>query len=147
MQKLDYQIEIKATPSSVWRVLTEPGYYRQWVKAFSPNSYSEGEWLQGARMKFLDPDMGGTKAVLDIVQPEKRILARHVSVISKEGVEDTEGEMASKWIGTTEDYRLQRLDSDVTRLYIQIKTQPDFVPMFEAAWPEAISTIKALCEQ
>lgn len=139
MEKLTYEVTISAPALRVWRVLTEPETYKQWVKAFSPDSYFDGEWKQGASVKFLDPNMGGTKAILDVLLPEKRIRARHVSLISKEGEESTSGEMADKWIGTTEDYSLTE-DEKVTTLSVVIETHSDFVDMFDSSWPEALET-------
>lgn len=145
MESLKYEICINAPKAVVWNTLTDAETYRKWVKAFSPNSYFEGEWKQGTFMKFLDPEMGGTKAFLETLEPSDRILARHVSMIAQDGEETTEGEMCSKWIGTTEAYTLSEQGSS-TALQIEIRTHDDFVPMFESAWPKALKSIKTLSE-
>lgn len=145
MESMQYEIEINAPTNVVWNTLTRMETYKQWVKAFSPNSYMEGEWEQGAFVRFLDPDMGGTKAVIEVLKPECRILVRHVSVISKEGEESVEGEIASRWIGTTEEYILDETNN-ITSLQIEIKTHSEFVKMFETAWPKALNGIKELSE-
>lgn len=145
MQTLVYEIEIVATAATVWSVLTVPETYKQWVKAFSPNSCMDGEWRQGNTVRFLDPDMGGTKAILEIVDPPKRIFARHIALISKDGDESTAGPMADKWLGTTEDYLLSQND-DVSRLKVEIKTHEDFAEMFNRAWPIALAEIRKLSE-
>ncbi|MEM1251724.1 MAG: SRPBCC domain-containing protein [Cyanobacteria bacterium P01_H01_bin.21] len=145
METLDYDVRINASKPSIWSTLTETEKYTKWVKAFSPNSYADGEWKQGTYIKFLDPDMGGTKAFIEALETNERILVRHISMISKEGEESTDGEIASHWIGTTEEYRLIG-ENDATSLKIQIKTHSDFVPMFESCWPEALRRIKELSE-
>ncbi len=146
MQQLKYEIEINASISAVWKTLVLPHTYKVWVKAFSPNSYFEGDWVQGSEIKFLDPDMGGTKAILVAVAPEKRIVAKHIALISKKGEESTSGEMADKWLGTTEEYLLEEVGPK-TRLSIEINTHEDFVSMFNDAWPTAIASIKQLSEE
>ncbi|GJL74500.1 hypothetical protein [Nitrosomonas sp.] len=146
MEHLTYEIDINAPISTIWNTLVQSETYKVWVKAFSPKSYFDGEWIQGTEIRFLDPDMGGTKAVLEIVEPGKRLLAKHVALISKEGKESTSGEMADKWLGTTEDYVLSR-EGDISKLVINIKTHEDFVPMFNDAWPKAIASIKELSEK
>ena len=146
MQTLIYEARINAPATAVWNTLTEPDKYRQWVKSFSADSYFDGEWTQGTYIKFLDPNMGGTRAFIESLEPDNHILVRHVSLISKEGEESTTGEIADKWIGTTEDYRLNQ-DQDTTLLQITIVTHVDFVQMFEDCWPLALETIKALSEQ
>ena len=145
METLDYDVQIHASKPLVWSTLTEPTKYMQWIKAFSPNSYADGEWQQGTYIKFLDPDMGGTKAFVEALETNKHILVRHVSMISKEGAESTDGDMAKDWIGTTEEYVLTEEDG-TTALKIQIKTHSNFVPMFESCWPEALRRIKELSE-
>ena len=94
---------------------------------------------------FLDPDMGGTRAVLDIVEPGKRLLARHVALISKEGEVSTTGEMADKWLGTEELYAITQV-GNVSELVIEIRTHKDFITMFDDAWPKALASIKELSE-
>ena len=142
---LKYEINIDAPTSTVWHTLVDAQMYKQWVKAFSPNSFFEGEWVQGNEIKFLDPGLGGTKAVLDIVVAHKRILARHISLIDQSGEETTSGDMADKWIGTTEDYKLSE-EREKSKLSIEIKTHSDFVEMFNHSWPIALNSIKQLSE-
>lgn len=146
MQTLTYEARINAPASAVWKTLTDQEAYRQWVKAFSADSYFDGEWTQGTHIKFLDPNMGGTRAFIENLEPDNHILVRHVSLISKEGEESTTGEIADKWIGTTEDYRLTE-DQDTTLLQITIVTHADFVRMFNDCWPQALETIKELSVQ
>ena len=146
MEKLTYETVIQATPEVVWHTMLEDATYRQWVKAFSPDSYYDGVWEQGKEIKFLDPNMGGTKAILDVVQPHQRILARHVALVDVDGVESTTGEMADTWIGSTEEYILTEYDG-MTKLVIVVYTHQDFVDMFNSGWPKALLILKALCEK
>ena len=53
--------------------------------------------------------------------------------------------MASKSIGTTEDYVLVE-KSGKTLLTIFINTHEEFVAMFNSGWPEAVNSIKDLSE-
>ncbi len=69
MKKLKYSIKINANKAHVWNILLEPGKYEQWVKAFSEGSRFEGRWKQGATVRFVDPNMGGLKAILEIFDP------------------------------------------------------------------------------
>ena len=145
METLNYEIQVNAPKTSVWNTLIDAEKYSQWVKAFSPKSYADGEWKQGTYIKFLDPDMGGTKALIEALGTNAHILVRHVSLISKEGEESAEGEIASKWVGTTEEYRLTE-DDNMTSLSIEINTHSQFVPMFNSCWPEALKLIKVISE-
>ena len=65
MKTLNYSIRISAPKERVWNDMLDPERYRRWAKAFSQNSQFDGEWREGAYIKFIDPDMGGTKAILE----------------------------------------------------------------------------------
>ena len=78
--------------------MLEDAGYRKWGKAFSPDSHYEGEWKEGAYIKFVDWNIGGTKALLKEVRPYERIVCEHVSLINTDGSEDTAGAVAKSWI-------------------------------------------------
>ena len=145
MEQLHYKITINAPKQIVWNTMLDPESYKQWVKTFSPNSQYEGQWLQDSTIKFIDPNMGGTKALLEIVKPFEHIHARHVAILNKDGTEDTESEIANKWIGVTETYQLKDVN-DGTELSIYIFTHEEFIEMFNDGWPTALEVLKGLCE-
>ncbi|MDJ0782679.1 MAG: SRPBCC domain-containing protein [Desulfosarcinaceae bacterium] len=145
LQTLRYSIRIDAARSHVWDTMLAPDTYAQWVSAFSPDSRLEGTWEQGATVRFVDPNMGGTEAVLDVVDPHRCIRARHVAMVTQAGEVDTTSEAARQWIGTTETYLLSEAEG-VTQLTIEMATHSAFVEMFDECWPKALEKIKALCE-
>ena len=104
MIKLNYSIDINAKKDHVWKTMLAPETYQQWVKVFSANSKFVGEWKQGETILFFDPDLGGSKAVLEIFKPYDEILAKHISMVDKNMNENNEDEMSKKWIGSTESY-------------------------------------------
>jgi hypothetical protein len=146
METLTYRIEIDAPRPHVWETMLAPDGYRHWVKAFSPGSTYAGEWLQGTHMDFYDPEMGGTRALLEVVDPPASVHARHVATLGKDRAPETASEIALKWIGSTETYTLEDTGG-ATTLTIEVRTHPDFVAMFEAAWPKALGMLKELCEE
>jgi hypothetical protein len=77
--KLRPQIDSKH--NGLQYILLAPGKYEQWVKAFSEHSQFEGRWEAGATVKFVDPNMGGSKAILEIFEPPHCILAKHIAMI------------------------------------------------------------------
>ena len=146
MQKLNYSVIINAEKSHVWDTMLDPEKYPQWVKAFSANSQFVGEWKRDAIVKFIDPNMGGTKAILEEFEPYECILAKHISMVNKDGSEETENEMAKKWIGTTEKYIFKELKNS-TELIIEMNTHCDFSEMFNNCWPKALELLKGLSEK
>ena len=145
MTNLEYSIEVKANKAHVWNTMLEPGKYEYWVKAFSEGSRFEGKWEQGATVRFVDPNMGGTKAILEIFDPHNCILAKHIAIITDDGRVETYSEVAKQWIGTIEKYEFLEHEGKTT-LKIEMKTHPAFVEMFDSCWPKALENIKLLCE-
>ena len=146
MKRLSYSVGINASRERVWDNMLDQEKYQEWASAFSENSRYEGDWKQGEYITFLDPNLGGTKArIEELVRPEW-IHATHVSVISKDGVEDTQSEAAKKWIGATETYELSEV-GDKTDLKVSVSTHEDYEKMFNDCWPNALELLKAICER
>lgn len=141
-----YQVEILATVEVVWHVLTDKHLYQQWAKAFSPRSQFEGEWEEGNSICFFDPDLGGTRAVIDKIEKLREIQYTHVAISNPEHVRDIDSDTAQKWIGTKERYTLTSNPESVT-LKVMIDTHPDFVDMLDDGWKKAFPLIKVICEQ
>jgi hypothetical protein len=143
MIKLEYSIKINANKAHVWKTMLEPGKNEQWVKAFSEGSRFEGKWEQGATVRFVDPAMGGTKAILEIVDPYDGIRAKHIAMITDDGKEETDNDTARRWIGTTEKYEFFEHQGQTT-ITIEMNTHSSFVDMFDACWPKARDNMKRL---
>lgn len=141
-----YQVEVLATPEVVWQVLTEKALYEQWAKAFSPHSQFEGEWKEGSNICFFDPDLGGTRAIIDKIYTNREIQYTHVAISNPENVKDIDSDAAQKWIGTKEHYQIIPKQESVT-LKVMIDTHPDFVDMLDDGWKRAFPLIKVISEQ
>ncbi|CAE6957804.1 2-keto-3-deoxygluconate kinase [Vibrio campbellii] len=146
MLTLNYHVEIAATPQRVWSVLTDVELYKRWAQAFSPQSRFDGVWEEGGDITFFDPDMGGTRAVIDTVQPLHKLEFHHVAIFNPDNRQQLDGDLASKWIGSREIYQIDMLD-DRLLLSITIYTHSDFVSMFNHGWEKALPLIKTISEE
>lgn len=146
MVRLNYIVTIDEPKEHVWKTMLNPSTYPEWARAFSPNSTYAGDWIEGAYMLFTDPNMGGTKAVLEKVVPYQLIRARHLAILNKEGTEDTQSDEAQKWIGAIEEYRFSELNGKTT-IDVEMTIHKDFVSMFKESWPQALNLLKKLCER
>ena len=146
MLTLNYHVEIAATPQRVWSVLTDVELYKRWAQAFSPQSRFDGVWEEGGDITFFDPDMGGTRAVIDTVQPLHKLEFHHVAIFNPDNRQKLDGDLASKWIGSREIYQIDTLD-DRLLLSITIYTHSDFVSMFNHGWEKALPLIKTISEE
>lgn len=143
MKTLKYEVDLNASKELVWKTMLKPESYKKWIKGFSPNSQYSGEWKQGATIRFFDPDMGGTEAVLDIVDPYNRIPVRHTGLLSKELVVDNSNEFADKWIGTTEEYLYDESEGE-TKLTIIMEVDEAFEQMLSNGWRKLLDLLREL---
>lgn len=146
MKELLYTIELNCSKKQVWTSLTYKENYKKWASAFASNPTYNGKWEEKEVIEFIDIGTGGTKAILEKVQPCSLISARHFAIITPEGKEDRESDSAKKWNGTIEEYNLEE-KNQVTKLSIKIITHEDFSQMYEVCWPKALETLKELCEK
>lgn len=145
MKQLSYSIKIDAPARRVWECIVDPGKYEQWSKAFAEGSHFEGEWKEGAQIRFLAPEMGGTKAEIKEFEPNRHIRAEHIAMIDKEGREDSSSPEAKKWVGVQESYDLTE-KGGVTEFTAKMDTTPEFEKMFEESWPKALRLLKSVAE-
>ena len=146
MRTLKYIEKINAPKRIVWETMLDEIKYREWAKAFSSESRYQGKWEEGTHITFIDPNMGGTKAILEKVISYNYIHVKHVATVDKNGVEDTESEVAKNWIGTTETLSLEEGEG-ITELSVITVTHDLFEKMFSECWPKAIALLKDLCER
>jgi hypothetical protein len=145
MQRSEYSIKIKSPREHVWKVMLEKETYEIWSKAFSENAMLIGEWKEGTEIDFLEPGMGGTRALVEKVQEPEHAVARHIAMLSKDREPESD-ENADKWIDTVEEYKLKEKDG-ITTVMVHMEYHPDFAEMFDSAWPVALKNLKGLCEK
>jgi uncharacterized protein YndB with AHSA1/START domain len=145
MERLEYKIVISATAKKVWETMLQEETYKQWVAKSWPDSFYEGKWAKGEKIRFIGPDGSGTLAELVDVVPYERIFARHIAVLEPGGIEDRTSEAAKGWVGTTEEYRFaERLGKTTLTVYMEI--YPAWTKMFDEGWPTALDELKKVTE-
>jgi hypothetical protein len=146
MVKQRFQAKIRAAKEKVWATMLGKPTYEKWAQAFSPNSTFEGDWSEGSAMRFWDPGLGGgTKALLEKVEPFFLLRMRHVAMIAADGSEDVGSPEAKKLIGTLEQYRFSE-SKGVTLLIVDIEAHEEYAAMFADGWDKALKLLKELCE-
>lgn len=144
--RLEYHTEINASPQHVWDTTFDASTYNEWTKAFSEGSMFEGTWAQGEVLHFIDPNVGGTKALVEVFDPPQRMFAKHIAVTDKDGNETAGDETAKKWIGSTEEYLFEAVEGG-TKMTVVIETDEQFETMFAEGWPKALELLKQVCER
>lgn len=142
---LHFSIAINAGKQKVWETMLQPATYKIWTDAAWPGSKYDGEWKQGARLKFTGGGGGGTMALIEVCNPCDYLFARHIAIINSDGSLDTDSEMAKEWTGVKEAYQFTETDG-VTTLEVFIETFEKWTNMFDEGWPIALEKLKELCE-
>lgn len=145
MKSLQYTVTIDAPREKVWDVMLGRDTYLKWANVAWPGSNVEGDWSEGSRMRFGGEQGGGTVAVINESRRPERLVAEHVAVLTEQGEEDTESDVAKGWIGAMESYTFNEKNGG-TELVVNIETQPDWVEMFDEGWPVALQALKKLVE-
>ncbi len=146
MEHLQYKIVVAASAKKVWETMLQEETYKQWVSKSWPNSYYEGQWKKGEKIRFIGPDGSGTLAELEEVKPYERVLARHVAILGPGGAEDRTSETAKGWVGITEGYKFEESNGKTT-VIVDIETNPQWRQMFDEGWPAALDELKEITER
>lgn len=144
LQTLKFEILIEAPVAQVYAAMIDPADYREWTRVFAEGSHYEGSWQQGERIRFLSPSGDGMLSEIAENRPEEFISIRHLGMIEK-GVEDTTSDAVKAWAPSYENYRFVAVPQG-TRVEVDLQITPDWVEMMQATWPQALLTLKTLCE-
>ena len=146
MEKLEFSISIACDKQKVWDTMLQPDTYKEWVAASWPDSFYKGHWAENENIRFISEDGSGTLAHIEALVPYTFVSAKHIALLNAGGVEDRESEFAKNWIGITESYTFNSA-GESTELTINIETRDEWKKMFTDGWPNALSKLKAMCEQ
>ena len=145
MKTLEYNISIAAPVKKVWDTMLQPKTYQEWVNVSWPDSFYQGEWKQGEKIRFIGDNGSGTLAEITELKPHDTVLAEHIAVLNPGGTEDRESEVAKGWIGINERYTFTERNGK-TDIKVTIKTNPAWQKMFDDGWPAALKKLKEMCE-
>lgn len=142
---LRFDVTIQAPRSAVFATLQDAEGYMAWTAAFCEGSYFAGSWEQGAKIHFLAPSGDGVAAEIAENRPDEYIAIRHLGEVSN-GVEDTRSDKVRAWAPAYETYAFADAPGGCT-LTVTLDTLPEYEDYMRKTFPEALSLLKALCEQ
>lgn len=142
----EFNINIQASPERVWNTLWEDQNYRAWTAVFYPGSHTEGELVEGGRIKFLSPEKDGMIAEIRSCKPPLEMKFRHIGMIDK-GKEILEGSMIEQWGNALEEYYLTPSNNGTAlKIVLEMQAVGDVVEDLLKAWPKALDKVKELAE-
>jgi len=141
MEKIEFKIEIKASPDKVWDVLlSKESFYPLWTVVFAEGSTAETDWKKGSKAIFLDGKGNGMVSRIEENIPLQFISIKHLGEF-KNGEED----LNHDWGDAYENYTLEN-KSGQTQLTINLNVSSDWIDYMEKTWPEALNKVAELAE-
>jgi len=145
MEKLVFNIDIKASKEKIWKVLWDDETYRKWTSAFCEGSYVKTSWNEGDKIYFLGPTGEGMNSIIETKIPNEYMAFKHVGEI-KDFKEVSPTEETLKWVGAMETYRLTQKD-DLVDLQAEVDVIEKHIDYFKEAFPKGMEKIKELSEE
>lgn len=144
MEKLVFNIDIKASKEEIWKVLWEDETYRKWTSSFCGESYVQTSWNEGDKIYFLGEGGEGMNSLIETKIPNEYMAFKHMGEI-KDFKEVPPNEETLKWVGAMETYRLIQ-KGDVVSLHVEVDVIDKHIDFFKEAFPKGMETIKELSE-
>ena len=149
MQRLNFQIDIKAPADKVAGIMLGRETFRLWTAVFEPTSDFVGSWEKGSKIYFTSIGEGGQKQgmVSEIAEhiPNQFVSIRHYGILD-DGREITEGEQVEKWAGGFENYTFEERDG-ITTVTVDLDSTEEHTSYFSEAFPKALEKLRELCEK
>jgi len=145
-KEIKFEDNIAASAKHIWETMLAPDTYKEWSGAAWPGSSYEGEWKEGAEIRFVSPEGEGTLVKILAYEPYHYISAEHIAVLLKGGAQDRESEMAKDWVGSTESYTFTE-NNGTTLFSVQMRVSDGWADMFNTDWPKALAKLKEICER
>ncbi len=148
MEKLKFDIDIKAPASKVFHSVTDDQLYREWTAEFNPTSFFEGGWNKGDKILFIGLSKENKREgmVAKIVEniPNRQISIQHCGLIDGDK-EITDGPVVKEWAGAMEEYFLEEKNG-VTNFSVEVDVNAEFADYFRETWPKALNKLKEISE-
>lgn len=148
METLSYETVINAPKQKVWDILWNPETYREWTQFFNPASQSQmkSDWKVGGKTYFLDMNNEGMVSTIDSLDEPNQIIFKHLGMVDKNGVEDTESMEIKQWSGCFEKYILIDFDGK-TKLHTEVQVEKNWEEHMNTGFIKGLEIVKNLAEK
>jgi hypothetical protein len=144
LQTIKKAITINSPAKTVWDVLLNEKYTREWNREFAEDMIPVTDWSQGAKAVFGDKMGNGLIARVSVNNPNKELTLQYIGNIVG-GKEDYDSEEAKLYKGGKESYKLSE-NNGITSLDISSDMDEKYFEFMSKAWDNALQTIKKLAE-
>jgi uncharacterized protein YndB with AHSA1/START domain len=133
-------IKVQASVATVWDVLLNPAYTRQWGNAFGEGVYVETDWTKGSEVLWKDKEGEvGAKGVVAVNEPHSLLKVSFYDEVDSTPPAPT-GEYAESYALTEKD-GISMLSVEAGPLAVK------HIKIHSPLWEQALEKIKALAEK
>lgn len=145
MKTLQYSIEIKAMPETIWQKLWNKEDYTKWTKPFTEGCYYETEsFEEGNAIYFLAPNGDGMISKIVTLKPNEYVAFEHLGM--KMNGEETSFKAENDSHNYIESYELIE-NGEMTTLIAKVDTLEPWVESMNNSFPKALEIVKQLSEE
>lgn len=146
METLSYEKVIDAPKQRVWDILWEADTYGEWTQFFSPGSQIKSDWQVNGKTYFVNAEGEGMVSTIDSLDEPNQIIFKHLGMVDKNGVEDTESMEIKQWSGCFEKYILIDFDGK-TKLHAEVQIEKDWHDQINTGFTKGLEVVKNLAEE
>ena len=148
MERLKFDIQVKAPVDKVFATMTGKTGYQQWTSVFCESSDFEGSWSEGEKIMFVAVNKAGKREGM-LGRVKAFVLNSFVSV-EYYGVLDgddeiTEGEIAEGFKDMYENFSFEPQEYG-TLVTVDVDVEDAFKPFLMETYPKALERLKQICE-
>lgn len=145
METLSFEIVINASKQKVWNILFGKETYSEWTQFFSPGSQMKTDWQVGGKTYFLNPECEGMVSTIDSIEEPDQMIFKHLGMVDKNGVEDTESMEIKQWSGCFEKYILIDYEGS-TKLHVEVQIEKNWEEHINKGFVKGLEVVKNLAE-
>lgn len=145
METLSYEIIIDAPKQKVWEVLWGENTYSEWTQFFSPGSQMKSDWKVNGKTYFVNQEGAGMVSTIDSLGHPDQIIFKHLGMVDKNGVEDTESMEVKQWSGCFEKYILIDYDGR-TKLHVEVQIDKNWEEHMNTGFTKGLEVVKNIAE-
>jgi hypothetical protein len=142
MKTIKKSIEISSPKESVWAVLMEDRYNRDWMAHFSPGTHAVTDWIVGHKVVFTDGSNRGIFGRIAEKRPYEYLEIEYDGMLLN-GQEDFNSEESKAVKGSKETYSLSAGHGN-TVLSITSDMDEKYFDHMAATWDSALQRISEL---
>ncbi len=145
IERLVFEVEIKAPTSRIWNSLWDHENYKVWTMPFCEGSYYTGKIKPGERIHFLMPKGDGMYSNVLMMNENENVIFQHIGEL-KDFREQELDDAAKQWTGCFEMYTLTEQGGGKVRLTAEVDCTKEHINYMKEKFPLGLNEVKRLSE-